>query len=171
MNSLPLACEQYVDKNETCQGYITPEVAGKWGGLCAQDLPFSDIPNGLAALKVVPILGRVLLVVGCCCSCIIACCCFLSGCFSGHVFVIEQSVRSESEDALGVFLSFPGTCKAGCRCSCTPGLSKPRPAWARMPGARRNRETWDGSHRSSPRARMRERSSDCLRRLPMDAWQ
>merc|ERR1711988_1205342 len=38
-------------------GYITPEVAGKWGGLCADGLPFSDIPNGLAALKVVPFAG------------------------------------------------------------------------------------------------------------------
>merc|ERR1711988_605867 len=38
-------------------GYITPELAGKWGGLCADGLPFSDIPNGLAALKVVPFAG------------------------------------------------------------------------------------------------------------------
>ncbi|CAE7832187.1 FCPB [Symbiodinium sp. CCMP2592] len=38
-------------------GYITPEIAGKWGGICATDLNFSDIPNGLAALKVVPFAG------------------------------------------------------------------------------------------------------------------
>eukprot|EP00440_Ansanella_granifera_P022435 gb/GFBE01024369.1/.p1 GENE.gb/GFBE01024369.1/~~gb/GFBE01024369.1/.p1 ORF type:complete len:635 (+),score=161.49 gb/GFBE01024369.1/:1-1905(+) len=40
-------------------GYITPELTGKFGGLCAQDLAFADIPNGLAALKVVPFLGWV----------------------------------------------------------------------------------------------------------------
>ncbi|CAE7039429.1 FCPB [Symbiodinium natans] len=37
-------------------GYITPEL-GKFGGICASDLNFSDIPNGLAALKVVPFAG------------------------------------------------------------------------------------------------------------------
>ncbi|CAE8633406.1 unnamed protein product, partial [Polarella glacialis] len=40
-------------------GYITPEIAGKFPGVCAEGLPFADIPNGLSALKVVPFAGWV----------------------------------------------------------------------------------------------------------------
>ncbi|CAE8609799.1 unnamed protein product [Polarella glacialis] len=41
------------------EGYITPEIAGKFPGVCAEGLPFADIPNGLSALKVVPFAGWV----------------------------------------------------------------------------------------------------------------
>jgi len=46
-------------------GYITPEVAGKWSGLCAADLEFKEIPNGLAALNAVPFLGWVQIIAYC----------------------------------------------------------------------------------------------------------
>merc|ERR1712086_591027 len=46
-------------------GYITPEIAGKWPGYCATDLKFAEIPNGLAALKVVPLVGWVQMVAYC----------------------------------------------------------------------------------------------------------
>jgi len=39
-----------------CMGYITPEYF-KFPGYCASNLPFSDIPNGLAALSKVPGAG------------------------------------------------------------------------------------------------------------------
>jgi len=39
-----------------CMGYITPEYF-KFPGDCATDLPFADIPNGLAALSKVPGAG------------------------------------------------------------------------------------------------------------------
>merc|ERR1712127_389207 len=39
-----------------CMGYITPEYF-KFPGYCASDLPFADIPNGLAALSKVPSAG------------------------------------------------------------------------------------------------------------------
>jgi len=38
-------------------GYITPEITGKLPGYLAPDLPFSDIPNGLAAIDKVPYAG------------------------------------------------------------------------------------------------------------------
>merc|ERR1719215_1550515 len=42
-------------------GYMTPEIIGKWPGYCSPSLglKFEDIPNGLAALKVVPAAGWV----------------------------------------------------------------------------------------------------------------
>jgi len=39
-----------------CMGYITPEYF-KFPGFCASSLPFSDIPNGLAAVSKVPAAG------------------------------------------------------------------------------------------------------------------
>merc|ERR1711920_504706 len=39
-----------------CMGYITPEYF-KFPGFCAKDLPFVEIPNGLAALSKVPGAG------------------------------------------------------------------------------------------------------------------
>merc|ERR1712076_86547 len=40
-------------------GYITPEITGKFPGFLSplNNLKFEDVPNGLAALKVVPALG------------------------------------------------------------------------------------------------------------------
>merc|ERR1719291_57537 len=40
-------------------GYITPEVAGKWPGYLSkfEGVQFEDIPNGLAAVSKVPLLG------------------------------------------------------------------------------------------------------------------
>jgi len=40
-------------------GFMTPEIIGRWPGYLSpsMDLKFSDVPNGLAALNVVPSLG------------------------------------------------------------------------------------------------------------------
>ena len=40
-------------------GFMTPEIIGRWPGYLSpsMDLKFSDVPNGLAALDVVPSLG------------------------------------------------------------------------------------------------------------------
>ena len=42
-------------------GYITAGLGdgARWPGYCSSDLKFTDIPNGLAALKVVPFAGWV----------------------------------------------------------------------------------------------------------------
>lgn len=42
-----------------CMGYMTPEIVGKWPGYLSpsMSLKFSDVPNGLKALQVVPLLG------------------------------------------------------------------------------------------------------------------
>merc|ERR550532_1321343 len=44
-----------------CMGYIVPELYGKWPGYLSpsQDLKFSDVPAGLAAISKVPTLGWV----------------------------------------------------------------------------------------------------------------
>eukprot|EP00438_Fugacium_kawagutii_P016795 Skav217473 [mRNA] locus=scaffold1405:156890:157126:- [translate_table: standard] len=40
-------------------GFMTPEIIGHWPGYLSpsMDLKFQDVPNGLAALDVVPSLG------------------------------------------------------------------------------------------------------------------
>merc|ERR1719162_1648389 len=48
-------------------GYITPEVAGKFPGFLSSSkgLAFEDIPNGLAAISKVPVLGWIQIVIYC----------------------------------------------------------------------------------------------------------
>merc|ERR1712151_7168 len=48
-------------------GYITPEIAGKWPGYISptKGLAFEDIPNGLAAISKVPLLGWFQIVLWC----------------------------------------------------------------------------------------------------------
>jgi len=48
-------------------GYITPEVAGKFPGFLSpsKGLAFEDIPNGLAAISKVPVLGWIQIVIYC----------------------------------------------------------------------------------------------------------
>merc|ERR1712113_1385236 len=51
-------------------GYITPELAGKWPGYLSPSfgIKFADIPNGLAAVSKIPVVGwaQIVIYAGCC---------------------------------------------------------------------------------------------------------